>query len=593
MAQTATVPEMTPPDNLSAQVSLLTLATTNAKLANDQGVIGRYNDTYRSDPTEVYYLDASFTAGTLWPQKQIQTPVLTSFTATTPTNLPAKIPQNQYVSIMKTNLLCRFIQSYKNASGAYWIYDVLSTQGETLFTVSLPNNTPSTQRLRVGGMKFNPSRLTSICAADIAAAPNGGMFGSGSGATTTIIQGLATAAVPRDGPTNISSSFTYLDREYVYGDQQMAAAAGTTNGSAAGAGTTQVGCNGFPLTAAQLGSSLTGGYIFYFVSPPSLPGSGSMTYTINMYSYNEQEEYLSSVISGIVTSAKAIAGCSFAYLPVPADDYNRFEIVLQSSVNGATEFSIGILYVATGEGWAHIPTLQVDTVLGEIEGSSWLATNQLISNTTAELYKAGLQAGVQPANRVEWQSIVDNGDPFTHVTQVLKAESLSFKKGGYSWLRGTSDQDYAVKEEVVQASTNPNSSGDSDIYRTQLDAQPFFAHVINNNSFTNGVLNVQDFLMHIYETGEFTTDTKWRHPLFSQWNPLAWTMMAESIKHIPQLTENDLHDFITTIGAGLKKAGSIGARAITNTENILAWLKRAQEVGGKVAPLVAPLLAAL
>ncbi len=551
-------------EKMSGQTSMIVLATTNPKLCDETfHTVPRYNDVYRVEATEVYHVHDNPTASVLWPQVQKTYNLLT---ATGPvvvaTNMPAKIPLNQFVLVYQNALMCRMIRSYKNGTGAYWFYNVLNENGTFTFTVPILTAGVEPFQMRPAGMVYQSGfgQLALTASTDRAAAQ--GLFGLLAAGDLGFITNIAAAGAPRDGPTDLSSGFYYGDRNFVYAD-------GTPNnpGVTYGIGTTAVNQTS-AATVAQVGQFLTGCYIFYWITPPAMGVGKNCFFGITMLGYNEQQETMYTTASGTVTTAQALTNSSFAAIPAGFDDYYRWDITLQSDDSAILERAqVGVMYVGTGEGWSHLPTFQVDTVQNEIEGSGWVSTTGLCSNTTAPLTRGGLQAGLQPPNKVEWQSLVDTLDPFGVVTDKFGSSALPFDRGGYAWLRPTDDDDYRLKEEIIDASGLTGTTR-VNTYRTRLDNQPFMAHVLNNDNLSQ----VQSVLFDFHQTGEFSTDTQWRHPEYSNWSQSAWKSAAEALKHVPQLTVNDKHDYITSIGSGLGVSqGTI--------DSIKKWIARLMPVG--------------
>lgn len=538
-------------ERLTAQTSIITLATTNPTLCDETfRTVPRYNDVYRVEATEVYHVHDNPTAKVLFPQAQLNYTQLTGtgpVTASVPA--PSKIPIGQFLTLYQNSLMCRMIQSFKNSTMGYWCYQLLNSSGNFNFRSSVAGGAPAinqpfssaTTTLRPSGMVYPAfGQLLSVATADQAAAQ--GLFGNFAAGDLGFISTIAAAGVPRDGPTNISSGFYYGDRDYVYAD-----AAPSNPGFVYNIGGTQIGGTN-SASVAQVGQFLTGCFIFYWTVLPSMAATKQLAVTVQMLGYNEQEEVQYTSAHSLISTVQLINGTSFAAIPTGFDDYYTFVISMTSNDPAVqNEASFGILYIGTGEGWAHLPTFQVDTVQNEIEGSGWVATTGLATNTTAPLTRGALQAGLQPPNKVEWQSLVNAKDPFEAITSKFGAKALPFDRGGYAWLRPTDDEDYRLKEEIVDASTIASGVTRQNIYRTRLDNQPFMAHCINNDNLSQP----QSILFTFDQTGEFSTDTLWRHPEYSEWNQSAWKAAAEALKHVPQLTINDKHDYITTIGSGI------------------------------------------
>ena len=608
-----------PSHRVSAQVSMICLATTNPAKADEEfGIIPQYNNTYRCEPTCTYHVHDNPTASTLWPQIQLYGALMVGTAAggATPAaitsfKMPAKIPINQFVQIYQNQTTARIIRSYKNpfpgptativpapanpvTGGAYWSYKYYDSDGNDFFTVGVGNDINLAFRFKPGVGKFekfasagNPGTVANLATHEAGAGT--GLFQSLVAGDVATVQALMAANQPRDGPTNLTSSFTYgpSSSERIYMYQDSPAVGGVADYAQ---GTTQTTAGLIPTpTVSQAGVRLTGSTIFYFAQVPFAPVDDFL-YSIAQYSYNEQQEYLSVFVSGTVDAAHVLANTSFAALSCVEDDYNRWELtsLWDDSDDNPTTLQIGIVYVGCGEGWSHIPTFQIDTMLDQIDGTGWIATAGKISNTTAEQYRAGLQAGVQPSNKTEWQSIVDGGDPFSNVTQVLRAKALSFKEGGYAWLRPTDDSDYAIRQEIITASSLAGVTGAAatQTMRCRLDDQPFVVHVLQNNTVVGGTVPPQDFLMDLHETGEFTTNSQWRHPVYSMWSQDAWKASAEQLKYLPQLMPNASHDLITAIGSGLHRLGVSPATIGT----IKTWYERLKPVGKAIGDV---LLAAL
>lgn len=586
--------DLTGTQKMSADAAACVLQTSNPHAAAAAGIRRRYNANLRAEATEWYHIHEIINSSSLWPQQQLYYPLLTGpGGAVSPIGMNAKIPLNQFVTILKMNLAQRMIRSFKNVAGAtttaavtgatytYWFYDVYDIDGSIDFNVPVSGTSGAAESittfadLRPGKALNFCQNLASVMSKDAGAA--GGVFSSLDAAGRTLVNSWNANSVPIHGPA-LAANAQGDDAEFpttIYGDSGANVSAGKDYGSGSANGT-----EGVVPTIPQIGGILTGSYIFYFITPPTLSG-GNLYGQVSMYGDNEGQPYLIKKVDFAVPAAGVVQYASFASLQIDLDDYHFFRVSFGTTalnVTPGTEVcEIGIMYIGTGEGWSHLMTPDLLSVAAEIEMNSWIASAQLATNVTPDQYRGGVQAALQPPQGTYWQAFVDNGDPFATLTGQgntgYRVEAIPFKDGGYFFLRPADETNYALKTEIVQASSisgvlaGPGGVG-ARAYRVPLQDQPFICHVINNtaiNNFQAGQpIPIQNVLWHTDMVGEFTTPTQWRAPIASNTSEQAWVEHDKIIKHMKQLYTNKGHEKGL---AAETKANSPNAVL----ENVLKW----------------------
>lgn len=584
--------DMSGAEQLSAKASAIVLQTANPHLAAEAGIRERYNASLRSEATEWYHIHEDVTTSPLWPQQILTYPLLTTYAVgkvaaqTISTEPPHKMPINQFVTLLRQNLACRIIRSFKNGgmstqpanvanisnTSSYWFYDLCDQDGSVDFSVSCGFK-DSTTEINPGKALAGCASLAAVMTADFAAAT--GVFGLTNAGTQSVINAWSTQNAKKDGP--IAAAHAQGDSSDFPTTHYADAAANFGAAKKVGVGSASPAVAATP-TAPQLGGILTGSYIFYWITPPTGTAGALVTASLTYLADNEGEPYTIDEVD-ISQALPIAANTTFASFSVPLDDYHKFRITINNAGlidSSTTHVEFGIMYIGTGEGWSHLMTPDLDTVAAEIEMNSWIATSQLITNVTPIQYRGGLQCGIQPPQGTYWQTFVDNLDPFKTILTFgntgYKAEAMDFTKGGYFFVRPADEEDYHLKTEVVQSSSI--SGFESDInggrcFRVPLQDQTFAIHCIQNTALLTvpapgQPIPIMNLLFHTDMVGEFTTPTQWRSPVPSETPEEAWPQSFKALKHMRQFFTNKDHNQHTVEAA---------KNAPPNTlETILQWV---------------------
>lgn len=583
--------QMAEAQKLSAQVAQIVFCTTNIEeCERTTQMLCQYNDTYRNEPTEPHRVQEIFVSSEgAFPQAVVQMPVITSNGAgaagITQTNIVNKIPINQFVSMLFCRIFNKVIRSFKNGLGLYSRYSIQAPDSQYHFVAASDMNTITTV-LRMGVGKSTGLSLNFLASQDFAhaGAYAGAPFANANANVTANIQGFETNLAQLHGPNLYSR--TGGDRTWTYADATMIATPSCAPGynQVSGAYSGQQPIAG-PYTVAQVGSAMTGCHVFYWgVAPLFTDNAQSIDYTINQWGWNEGTPYICQTLSGQIQHAASFVDTTIAVFTFPFDDYYGYDITTTitnaNNVAGSSaSVQIGLLYFTGGEGWAHLAQPGIGVVAQEFEQFGWIASNLWVTNGTPIQFRGGFQAGVQPPRGTPWQSIVDNGNPFDHITQRLRQKAIDFTEGGYTWLRAADDQDYLLQDD--QKNDAGNGVGGYNV-EVPLNDLTFIVHCINAPlvSANQGA----QLCMFNYQHGcEMSTDSLYRSPQNSRFSKDAWTGAAEILKSIPQLMTNKEHNFITTLKSGIKSAVPKVAQALQLAMQYLPYLIKA-------APTVAAFL---
>lgn len=575
-------------ERISAEASAIIFATVNPKAADDEmEFIPRVKKLYRNEQTVIYHVN-DFPSPDIFPQVPVLVNTYTEVNdvpIATPLPSPAKIPRNQFMTILCRDLLSRLIVSYKNHLGAYTAYSFKDDDGSTTFELPIPDQGSITTVYRVGGAQFDNTTLNAIIAADRLATE--GFFFDFSAASAAIVATLMAAADPVHGA--FLAAKEWKDRRYNWwatsGLNLPVGAPGASPAYMVG-GVAPTGTN--PQSTTAFAGLANGILIFYWQVPPAVP---SNPFVLNVYGYNEGQEYLYFTYGGITSANNNVANCSFAVVPIVLDDYYRWEIGTSGNAQAsATQLATyGVLAVKTGEDFSHLMTDGVEDELNVIEQDSWIATTMLAMNGTNSQFKGGFQAGVQPARDEDWQVFVDGGDPYTEITTYRRQEVLKFEEGGYCFLKPTSEEDYELRREVEHPDRNhPNfvdPTTSLNAFYVPMRNSPKYVHVVSAPLVTNAQPPQQVQFRRDF-SGEHTTNSKWRHPELSQQTEEAFRETSKVLMVMPQLYENATHDYKTRFYAMLAKAG-ISQGTI---DSVSKWAKILWDVGSTAIPLISAAL---
>jgi hypothetical protein len=557
-------------ERISAEASAIVFATVNPQAADDMlEFIPKQAGVFRGQQTEVYHVSKTFDGNADFKGVQNLLTYYTTGPVAHQVAMTPKIPLNQFVTILKRDLCLRIIRSYKNNTADYTIYSLINDDGSTLF--ELPLGAPVV--CRVGGMVSDPAKIGAIALAD--RTNTNGLFNALAGADVTLLQSFATNNVAVHG--KYAAAKVQGDRTYTWWAAQETPIPASADWIVS-----------MPAPSANqaLANVAQSTFIFYWVTPPP-PTSGKIT--INMYGRNEGQEYLCKNVSGSMSGANMVAGVSFASIVCPADDDYRFELLVDNtggSDAGAQVGTFGIVAIKTGEDWSHLMTTEVDTQFGTIKQNNWIATSMLCMNGTNGQNVGGFQSGVQGDKDDEWQAYVDGQDPYQYITTIRRQKVMTVENGGYSFLRPMSAEDYKLVTEIDYAErNNPVTFGaapnQGPTFYVPARDSPFYIHCVSAPTVSANQ-SQQVLTWRIDQTGEYSTDSQWRHPTLSKENAAAWDEAIKILVRIPQLYENPKHNAETMLHSLLTKSGISGSTA----DNVLRWGKVLFNVGKKAIPLI-------
>lgn len=603
---------------LSAQASHIYLYSVNPALGDDMlnNEVPRFNDAERTQPTVTYSVSRDPTSATEWPQIPVTffTVGAAGVRTDVTIDIPLKMPNSQFVSILRPELCGRMIRSFKNQGAQFWAYNVLSSEGLTTWTVACNPDIPVTTKLEVGGMVADTgATILGIMAADATndvGIFNDAVFQSG-GVGETTMANFFNNVVNKDGKYSTSWYDENLSEVYVYADKN---AMGSENDFAAGGNETSGGGGiGATTTPAEAGALITGCYVFYLVVPPHIPASDGthgptlahqgVTFCVSIYGNNEGKEYLAATLPGFIVGTDLVdyVSSDFCVWPVDQDDYYRFEITaylvgyatasnaagylpvtVDSGAAGASfQMEIGIAYVGNGEGWSHLMTPQVEGEFPVIIDDNAIATTELIVNGTNLQNIGGFVVAHQPSNDTYWQTYADNGNPFQHITEFLHRPPIGFKNGCYTALKMT-PHDYQLRKEIFQPSSF--NSGTSATFQCRLNNVPFAITCVSNQANLGVGSTPTNFVQQtIFDgrfAGEHTTNSMWRRPKVTQFSEAAWREFNSMIKTQDLFSSNNTHNYKTLLASGISKG-------ISGLNSVAEWIPKIAGVARAVLPYLA------
>lgn len=614
--------KLTDDQKLAAQVSLCILTTTNPRLCDKQkGTLARFKKTYKSNKTELFHVTSSPQLQSNWQQQQVPFYYINGLGVLTQIpGQPKKIPYNQYFTALFQDINCVIIESNKNSQSEYHSIGIYNQEGQFDFVVPVGVGTAISTDIDMGGGNTTQGAgpLLFAMTADISNQGIYGNVGNYFGGYGPFFTGQVINTIVNNNNNNPQGPYVAVLEDqghgYIFADAPPMAAANP----AFMLGAEQP--NGAQAAGDDAGKALTGCFLATLKTPPDwahLPVSGTLVtvipWSVTIWGYNEGDPYIAFNLSGALTRTNsATANVTMAVIQPPYDDYYRATmsvgpITLEGAGGaGATvvlpndpavistgfrqNITMNISRIYTGENWAHSMVPQVETVFGEIQNNSWLATTQLATNSTPEQYRGGFQTGLQPETDQEWQELVDNGDPYTYITTQLNKEILPLDKGGYVWLRAADESDYNPRQNIdnltgQRGAYPPGARAANPNLRFRGRGRTFFAHCMLGTT-PSGAIGAQQIQLQRDFAGEFATNSQWRHPEIAKIRPEAWTKCAQVLTQLPQLVENPKHNKETLIDSITGALGlSPGTRA-----SLAKWipliLKTAQEVTPMIASLV-------
>lgn len=270
--------------------------------------------------------------------------------------------------------------------------------------------------------------------------------------------------------------------------------------------------------------------------------------------------------SGTSTSSFLIGTAGYYAL------YANVDINLPGTLTALTMSNITYSSANAPASFAHEPLPNLTNKLGSIEAIRILSAATLVSNTSAELYKAGKLTMYQAPVGAHWTNYATS-DPQASLATTVGSCTLPANEGMYGYLKMACQNDY----EFVQY-YDCNTTGEI------VDSRwPLFPRDNGCRSFlvvagTLPTATSRDLLLTSAWGVEFSTQDFWYDVEAPPNDDSAFHEAIMELRDVVQFTENPLH--LKEIWKGIKHAAS------EMLDGVIRYGPKALELAGYLAPLL-------
>jgi hypothetical protein len=324
-------------------------------------------------------------------------------------------------------------------------------------------------------------------------------------------------------------------------------------------------------------------------------------FTAELWAYNEASPYRVATAAYKATAALnpvTDVNKPLIVFQIPYPDYYRIVIsASDQAVAGVTNtMNFRISQLSASHLYRHLANPQLDIIWGAVKAHRGYGSALRIHNSTVGEYPGGEVVCWQGSLGTEWSVVIDgNGTPYDFINQKNKGvqESISMKKGSYTWLRPVSLQQANYFEDIEALTTAGQTSNLSGApipvsLNFPLRGRSWVCTCVKVPTTGSLGVPVQTFTYYMGYTGQWTTDAQYWTVADGDYTSTEWEEAMIMLQSMMQITSNE--DHLARIGRILNSAGRFGGKMTERFrgwgQKLMSWAPHILKVVEAAAPLL-------